>query len=109
MPVQTGTQRHRGEDLPRDPSAQGRGQVAHGVLQEKPLGRNLRICRKLRNLIEKSKRHRPCATKRLVAQRDEPACTRAGAAVLVLFKRLPVFCVISMSPRERSSATPGHS
>ena len=28
----TGTQRYRGKDLPRDPAAQGYGQVAHGVL-----------------------------------------------------------------------------
>ena len=34
------------------PWAQGRGQVAHGVLQENFLGHNPRICRKLRNLIE---------------------------------------------------------
>ena len=92
--VQTGTQRHRGEDLPRDPSAQGRAQVAHGVLQENFLGHNRRTCRKLRNLIEKNKSRRPGATKRLVAQRDEPACTRAGPAVLVPFKR-----VLSLSSR----------
>ena len=31
-------QRHRGEELPCDPSAQGRGQVAHGCLQDKSFG-----------------------------------------------------------------------
>ena len=87
MSVQAGTQRHCGEDLPRDPSAQGRGQVVHGVLQENSPGHNPRTCRKLRNLIENSKGRRPSETKRLVAQRDESACTRADSAVLVLFKR----------------------
>ena len=38
--VQVGTQRHFGEDLPRDPSAQGRRQIAHGALQENSLGHN---------------------------------------------------------------------
>ena len=85
--VQTGTQRHRDEDLPRDPSAQGHAPDSHGVPHENSLGYNPRTCRKLRNLIEKSKRHRPGATKRLVAQRGEPACTR-GSAILVAFKRV---------------------
>ena len=92
-----GTQRHHGEDLPRDPSAQGREQVAHGVLQENSLGHNPRTDRKLRNLIEKSKSRRPGATKRLVAQRDEPACTRAGSAVLVPFKRVLPLAVAAVS------------
>ena len=91
--VQTGMQRYRGEDLPRGPSAQGRGQVAHGVLQENSVGYNPRTCRRLRNVIEKSKSRLPGATKRLVAQRGEPACTRASSAVLVLFKR--VLCLSS--------------
>ena len=45
---------------------------------------------------EKSQSRRPGATKCLVAQRDEPACTLAGLAVLVPFKR-----VISLSSRTR--------
>ena len=88
MSVQAGTQRHCGEDLPRDPSAQGRRQVTHGVIQQNSLGRNRRTCRKLRNLVEKSKGTRPSAAKRLVAQRDESSCTCAGAAALVPFQRV---------------------
>ena len=38
MSVQADTQWHCGEDLPRDPSAQSRGQVAHGVLQKNSPG-----------------------------------------------------------------------
>ena len=36
------------------------------------------------NLIKKSKSRKPGVTKRRLAQRDELACTRAGAAVLVV-------------------------
>ena len=45
MSVQMGTQRHCGKDLLRDPLAQGRGRVAHGVLQENSVGHNPRTCR----------------------------------------------------------------
>ena len=81
MSVKAGTQRrcgHCGNELPRNPSEQGRGQVAHGVLQEKSFGHNPRTCRKLRNLVEKSKSSGPTSARCFVAQRDESACTRAG-------------------------------
>ena len=58
------------------------------VLQENCLGHNPRTCHKLHNLIQTTKGSRPSATTRLVAKWDEPACTRAGAAVLVPSKRL---------------------
>ena len=62
MSVPTGKLRHCGDDLPRDPSAQGRGQVAHVVLWDNPFAHNPRTSRKLRNLIEKSRSRRPGAT-----------------------------------------------
>ena len=42
----------------------------------------------LRDRVEKSKSCRPSTAKRLVAQWDESACTRASAASLVPFKRV---------------------
>ena len=86
MSVQAGTPWYCGEDLPPDPSAQGCRHVPHGVLQENAIGNNPRAFRKLRNVVEKSKASRPSAAKHLVAERDESACTHAGAAVLVPFK-----------------------
>ena len=62
-----GMQWHCGEEFPRDPSAQGRVQVVYGD-QEDCLGHNRRICRKLRNLIEKSTSSKPSATTHRVAQ-----------------------------------------
>ena len=67
------------------------------AFSKKNWGYNPRICRKLysltdkskrRGLIEKCKLRRPAAIKHLMAQRDEPACTRASSAVLVSFKRV---------------------
>ena len=74
MSVQAGTQRYCGEDLPRNPSVKGRGQVAHGVLHENYRGHNPRTCRKLRNLVDKNKGSGRSAAKRLVAPRNESAC-----------------------------------
>ena len=92
--VRAGTQWHCGKDLPGDPLAQGRGQVAYGVIQAHSLGHKPRTCLKLRIFIEKSKGSRSSAAKRLVAQTDKSACTRDGAAVLVPVKRvLPRACV----------------
>ena len=54
------------------------------------LGHNPSTRRKLRDLIQKSKSRRRGA--RLVAQRDEPACNRAGLAVLVPFSRVLSVC-----------------
>ena len=81
IPVQAGPQRYCGEDTPRDPPAQGRGQVAHGVVQENSIGHNPRACRKLRSLVEKSKGSRLSAAKRLVAVRDESTRTLRAIAV----------------------------
>ena len=89
--IQAVMQRHCGEGLHHDALAQGREQVAHSVLEKKKsTGHNPRTCHKLRNLIEKIKGRRSGATKPLVVQWDQPACTRAGSAVLVPFKRIAV-------------------
>ena len=92
MSVQVGTQRHGGEDLPRDPSAQGPGQVAHGFLQESSLGHNPRACRKLRNLVEKSKGSSPSATRRGSAGRSEMHPRRCGCT-------FPVHASLPLSSR----------
>ena len=63
-----------------------------------------RTCREVRNFMEKSKSCRPGATKRLVAQRDEPACTRASSAALVPLKR-----VLSLNSRTRITSCGLHS
>ena len=56
--------------------------------KKKSLGHQPRTYRKLCNLVEKSQGSRPSTAKCLVAHRDDSACTRAGAAVLVPFKRV---------------------
>ena len=50
-----GTQRHCGEELPRDPSVWGRGQGAHGVLPGSSLGRDLGTRRELRISLREAK------------------------------------------------------
>ena len=65
MSVQAGMHRHSGVVLSRDPSAQGLGQVANGVLHENSHSQNPTAFRELRILIEKIKGSSP---KRIVAQ-----------------------------------------
>ena len=62
-----------------------------------------RTCRNLCNWVHKSKGRRPSAAKRLVAQRDELACNRAGAAVIVRFKQVLHF-PLAAAPLSRAVA-----
>ena len=90
MSFQVGKQRHCGEELPHDPSAQGRTQAARAWRspRKNTFGHNPTTCRKFRNPAEKSTGSRPYITRCFVAQRGESAYACAGVAVLVLIKRV---------------------
>ena len=80
MSIQAGAQRHSSGGLPCDPTSRVRLLVAHGVPWENPFVKLPRACCELRDLVEKSEGSSASMSKRLMAQGDESACTRAQSS-----------------------------